>query len=427
MGIALALVVAYGVYLALVPRTPQSGILRVPAIDSAGLDPAVAKLIQTTLEEAKQAPSSGVAWGKIGSVLMHYEFIDAARSAFERAERLSPQEARWPYLHALLVMNSAPDEALAKLRRAVELARDQPDMPRLRLAQFLLERGRDKEAESQFRALLQRKPNHSPARLGLARLSFQHEKLAESSNLLSQCLDDMHSAKSAYAQLAVVERGLGNVAGAEAAARRSAALPPDQPWPDPFWDEAVRYRVGRKALIEDATTLLDHGRVADALQSLTVLTRDYPDDDEGWYLMGWAYNQQQQPIEAERALREHLRRSPRSPKGHSQLAVALLNQKRFAEAKEVLEAALQLKSTWRELHYNLGYACAQLGETNQAVSHLREALARDPNYVPSYIALGQLLIRRGEKNEAKQLLLQALDLSPSDARARTLLKQIEQP
>jgi len=116
-----------------------------------------------------------------------------------------------------------------------------------------------------------------------------------------------------------VQRGLGNVSGADDAARRSTALPADQPWPDPFWDEAASYRVGRKGLIEDATTLMDQGRLADALQVLTVLTRNYAEDDEGWYLMGWAYNQQQQPIQAERALREHLRRSPRSPKGHSQL------------------------------------------------------------------------------------------------------------
>ena len=88
--------------------------------------------------------------------------------------------------------------------------------------------------------------------------------------------------------------------------------------------------------------------------------------------------------------------------GHSQLAIALLSQKRYNEGIEVLEAALQLKSTWRELHYNLGYACAQLGRTNEAVLHLRNALERDPNYVPTYSALAELLIRRGDKEEARR-------------------------
>jgi len=61
------------------------------------------------------------------------------------------------------------------------------------------------------------------------------------------------------------------------------------------------------------------------------------------------------------------------------------------------------------------------------VSHLRNALERDPNYVPTYLALAELLTGRGEKREARQLLSQALDLSPSDVRARALLKQTEQP
>jgi len=163
--------------------TPERA--RLPTIDMAGVDPAIANLIQRTLREVNSGRPSGAAWGKLGSVLMHYEFMDEARSGFEQAEMLSPQEPRWPYLHALLLMNSAPDAALVKLRRAVELAPDQPDMPRLRLGQFLLERGREKEAELHFRALVQRRPDHAPAQLGLARLTFQHGQFAESSNLLS--------------------------------------------------------------------------------------------------------------------------------------------------------------------------------------------------------------------------------------------------
>jgi len=124
-------------------------------------------------------------------------------------------------------------------------------------------------------------------------------------------------------------------------------------------------------------------------------------------------------------LREHLRRSPQSPKGHAQLAVALLAQQRHAEAIEVLEAGVKLKPTWRELHSNLGYACVQLGRYDRAIQHFREALHHDPNYVPSYTALADLLVRRGEDVEALRLLRQAVELSPSDPRARSLLQRVE--
>src|SRR4030095_14011478 len=98
--------------------------------------------------------------------------------------------------------------------------------------------------------------------------------------------------------------------------------------------------MGKKALIEEATALMDQGRAREALPLLRVVTREYPDDDEAWYLMGWAFNQKQQSAQAEQALREHLRRSPQSPKGHAQLAVALLSQQRYAEAIDVLQAGV---------------------------------------------------------------------------------------
>ena len=47
---------------------------RPPSIDTTGLDPAVVKVISTALEGVKQNPRSSERWGKLGSVLMHYEF-----------------------------------------------------------------------------------------------------------------------------------------------------------------------------------------------------------------------------------------------------------------------------------------------------------------------------------------------------------------
>ena len=413
---AASALVAIVVCMILLPRAPQ-----LPVVPTAGLDPSVAKLIEKTLEDLRAAPRSGAAWGKLGSVLMHYEFVEEAGSAFDEAERISPAEVRWPYLHALLLLTRDGPTAIAKLQRAVALCPDNPDTPRLRLAEFLAERGRGEEAESHFQTLLRRSPNHPLALLGLARLRQVQGRSFESTNYLNACLDNPHAAKGACVLLAAAQQALGNGSAAETSARRSASLPADTPWPDPFWQEAAVYRVGRKAMLEDASALLDQQRFAEAMQVLEKAARDYPEDDEAWYLMGWALNQSQRGAEAERALREHLKRSPQSPKGHAQLAVALLGQQRITDAIDVLTAAVKLKPTWRELHSNLGYACVQLGRHDEAIRHFRNALGCDPNYVASYTALADLLSRRGETTEARQLLQQAIDLNPSDPRARALL------
>lgn len=398
--------------------------LKSPSIPTVGLDPAVATLIQRTLDQVRLAPRSDAAWGKLGSVLLHYEFVEQGHEAFAQAEKLSPKQPRWPYLHALLLLNHDASAAALKLERAVELCDGSPDMPRLRLAQFMAEHGRDEEAERQYNTLLRSQPGHAPALLGLARLHHTRGRLAESTNALHRCLDDRHTAKSAHALLAAIHRTLGQTSDAEAAARRSTSLPADAPWPDPYWEETLVWRVGRKAMIENASALMDQGRLEDSLPVLSEVTREYPADDEAWYLMGWALNRLQRGEPAERALREHLQRSPQSPKGHAQLAVSLLAQKRFTDAVEILEAALKLKPTWRELHSNLGYACVQLGREEEAIRHFRNALANDPNYPASYTALAELLTRRGDRAEARLLLRQALILDPDNARAPRLLERL---
>lgn len=404
----------------LLRRTPSP----VPHITTAGLDPAVARLIDATLAEVRAAPRSGEMWGKLGSVLMHYAFVEESRRAFERAEQLPPANPRWPYLHALLLVQRGDAAALPKLQRAVELTGEQTDAPRLQLAQWLAAHGRVAEAEAHFQSLLRATPNHAPALLGLARSRHASGKWLESTNLLQRCLTNPHTARAGTALLAASLQQLGNAAAAKAAARRSAALPGDAPWPDPFWAETLVWRVGKLALLEDASALIDRWQPAEALKPLAIVTRDYPSEPEGWYLAGWALNQLQRGAEAERALREHLRREPQSPKGHAQLAVALLAQRRPAEAIEVLHAAILLKPTWRELHSNLGYACVQLGREDEALQHYETALALDPNHVPTCTALAELHLRRDRKEEALRLVRLALELDPGDARADALLRRL---
>jgi tetratricopeptide (TPR) repeat protein len=385
----------------------------------------VAKLIDATLLEVRAAPDSAAAWGKLGSVLMHYEFVQEATDAFNEAERLAPSEPRWPYLHGILLLSREPGIALAKLRRAVSLSPERIDAPRLRLAQFLAEHGPFAEAEALFNFLLRADPAHTPALLGLARLRQSEGRLADCTNLLARCLADPHTARNAHVLLAAVQQAQGNPTAAALAARRSTGLPADAPWPDPWWTEALIYRVGRKARLEDASQLIEQGQPAEAARLLKGVAQDYPNDEEAWYQLGWALNQTRQFTEAEPALRQYLSLAPDSPKGHAQLGVVLLGLQRYDDAIAVLQAGLKLKPGWRELHSNLGYACVQLRRYDEAIGHYRNALRQDPNYVRTYTALAELLNLRGDRDEARRLVHQALELDPSDAYAKSLLQRLD--
>jgi tetratricopeptide (TPR) repeat protein len=399
------------------PSRPSSPL----KILTQSLDPAVSRLIQDSTARVTRTPESADAWGRLGSVLMHYEFVPEASEALAEAERLAPAEPRWPYLRGWLLMAHQPTEAVHALRRAATLAGAHQDACRLRLAQFLEERGQVNDAENEYRRLRVAVPEHPLAHLGLARIAHQRGDALEAERLLTPCLHHPQTRKVAHELLAAVQKSAGQESNALATARHAAALPPDPRSPDPLWDEAAVYRVGRKFALADAAAVLDAGKPQEALLLLESVTRDYPADPDGWYLLAWARNQAQDPRGAEHASREHLRRLPASARGLVQLAVALLGQRRYADALPVLESAGQLRPTWREIHSNLGYANVHLSRPAEAEQHYRQALAIDPAHVPTHTALAELLLRRGAQPEAKRLLQSAASLEPGNPRVQMLL------
>lgn len=418
-GVSVLVVCAVGWW-----RSPR---FAAPKIELKELDPAVAHVLSNLLADVRATPGSAKAWGRLGSALMHHDFVTEADTAFQRAAQLDPKEPRWPYLLALLRMQTQPGAALPLLERALSLAPEDADVPRLRLGEMYLGLGRMADAEQCFEGLLRAQPNHAAASLGLARVQQRQNRFAECSNLIARCLGSPHTAREALALLAAVKLSAGDREGAAAATRQSRGMPPDAPWPDPWWRETLEWRVGRKARLTDASGQLDAGEFNQAVAALREICRDYPQDEEAWYLLGWGLNQQQQFAEAEQALREHLRRSPESPKGHAQLGVTLLSLRRYPEAIEVLAAGVKLKPTWRELHSNLGFAAVQLGREAEAVGHFREALACDPGHAATYLSLAELLGRRGERAEARRLAEVALNLEPENARAAAMVQRWATP
>ena len=136
-----------------------------PQIETAGLDATATALIGQYLEKVRKAPRDGEAWGSLGAVLKSFGFRDEAGQCLTRAERLDPKQPRWPYLQATLRTDEPISLRIAKLRRATDLSGNEPEMPRLRLAQLLAEMGQEDAALEELRQLLHAKPACIPARL----------------------------------------------------------------------------------------------------------------------------------------------------------------------------------------------------------------------------------------------------------------------
>src|SRR5437899_2101638 len=112
-----------------------------PDVVLTGLDPTVVNVVEESRAAVRHSPRSAAAWGRLGMVLVVHDFHAEANRCFAQSERLDPRDPHWPYYQGITLFLGDPKAAIPKLRRAVALCGDRPDVPRLRLAETLFAQG----------------------------------------------------------------------------------------------------------------------------------------------------------------------------------------------------------------------------------------------------------------------------------------------
>ena len=387
-------------------------IALVPAIDQTDIDPAVLRLISGARTAVVEAPRSAEAWGRLGKVLLAHGFSDEALACFAQAEALDPDAPRWPYYQGTILSQGEPDAAIPKLQRAVEGCGNDPDAPRLRLAEILLAQGRPGDAEDQWQRLLRRDPAHARAHLGLARLAYQRGNLEQSMVHLNFALNGVRTRKAAHFLLAEVYEQRGDKEAAEQESRRAAALPDDEAWPDRFDEEVKQLETGRQVFLARADRLMHHGRLAEAIALLQQTVKNYPDSSSGWLLLGTAFLAKHDLGGAEEALRTASRLASDSVEVLFYRGNVHFLRGDHREAAAYFRQAVQLKPDFALAHYNLGHCLMRLGDRDGAIAAFRSAVSCKPDYADAQVHLGHLLLQTGQGAEALAHLRDAAQLDP---------------
>jgi tetratricopeptide (TPR) repeat protein len=397
-----------------------------PRVDLDGIDPAVRRAVEAARAAVLQDPRSGDAWGKLGMVLQSHGLpVEASNACFVQAERLDPRQPRWPYFQASGLLTTDPEAALPKLKRAAELCEGKPDAPQLQLAEQLLDSRLFEEAAQEFLRVLQRDPSNARASLGLARLAFERGELSESTTYLNRCADDTHTRKAARSLLAQVYQRLENKAAAEQELRQAAELPEDAPWPNPFQDEMVRLRVGKRAILAGADHLLRQNRFPQALKLLELAVKDYPNEEWAWEMLGRAHLGLRDLPAAERALRKATELGPDMPEAQFHLGVVLILQKNAQAAANCFRKATELKPGYALAYYNLGHSLKEQGDDAGALAAFRMAVNCKPDDSAAHYNLAALLLKKGQRDAAVAHLRHAVELDPTNQRAKELLEQVQ--
>jgi tetratricopeptide (TPR) repeat protein len=397
------------------------------------VDPAVREALEDHLEKVRQSPRSPEAWGTLGMVFTSHAFGEQALACFAQAERLDPQDSRWPYNQGLIFLAYDPLAALPKIRRAVQLCGDAVQEPelalrwqsaRLRLAELGVRLGRSDEAREHFQALLQRDSTHPRAHLGLARLYFQAGEMDRCREHLPHALAHPAARRSALTLHAQLLRRQGNLTAARRELARAIDLPREPDWPDEYVAEALPYKVGESARLQQAEHLLDQGRPADSIQRLREIVQTYPRSARAWTLLGWAQLMQQDLPAAEKALHAARKLDPGSARVYLYLGNARYEQQDYRSAIGFFRKAIERKPDSLQAQFNLGLSLKKEGEPRAAISAFREAVRCQPLSAAAHVQLGELLAQDKQYDEAQSHLKQAIELNPADGHARKLLEEL---
>jgi tetratricopeptide (TPR) repeat protein len=109
---------------------------------------------------------------------------------------------------------------------------------------------------------------------------------------------------------------------------------------------------------------------------------------------------------------------------HSDLAIEAMKNRRYADALEEWNKALDLDATDAQAHNNFGVALMETGRTDQAIEHYRKALGIHPKFSEACNNLGEALAGKGADKEAIVHFEKAIRLDPGFTVARENLGMV---
>lgn len=417
----------------------------IPELPLGDVEQELAEVIVATRTALEQDPRSASAWGNFGRALQVNEvFIDVSRTCFEEAQRLDPQDPRWPYFLANVDLSEGKrDQAIKNLQRSIELCGNQSEDsegPRLLLGETLASLGQQEDAEEQFRQVLAANPQNPRANFALGTLRLSSGDRPAARAHLQRCLSNPQTRKRASAQLATLFEETGDQTNAEYYAKLESNFPKDAPPSDKFLSEHAHLARRKRHRYRIVEQMEAQGQLAAAEAILKQLVEVYPQEDTPHLLFARVVAQRGKYDLAEEHLRIALKLAPEKYQAHYLLALALLRRGEvllegkqpdkqkatalFEESARLSSHVLSTKPDYGFAHMSYGLALKRLGKDAEAFEEFAEAVHCNPEFADNHLNYGIALAERGRSAEARYHLEQAQQLAgPSDSRPATALKQ----
>ena len=357
-------------------------------------------------------------YGQLGRLLLAAELGGIANLCFRHAERLMPQDHRWPYFlgHSALFLENRT-QAIKSFERAHELAPTDPSAL-VWLAETHLVDGRAAEAEALFLEATSFEAASAAARFGAGRAALARRAYTDAIDHLQATLATNPDASAVHYPLAMAHRALGDHdRAATHLQQRGESWPP---LPDPLMAPL-------RALLQSVTVYEISGR--DALQAgdWTAAAAAFrrglelePLDPALRYELGTALYASGDVESAQQEFRTVIRQTPSFANAHISLATIFSLQGDYSEALEEFSVALQYHPNSVEGRFGLAEVLRVSGQVEEALGEYERVLSLDPTVVEAWVGFGAALVALERGQEARDLHRDAQRVHPNHPKLREL-------
>jgi protein O-GlcNAc transferase len=261
------------------------------------------------------------------------------------------------------------------------------------------DRGRVREAERLYQAVLAADARHSGALLRLGMLRLDQRRVAEAEPLFRRATKADKRSAEAHQLLGFTLTGLGRLDEAVGSYEKAIALRPGL---------AETYNNLGYAL-----QLL--GRVSDAMARYRKAISLRPDYHEAHNNLGNAHHRENQSEKAIPHYQRAIEINPGYAEAYWNLGTALRATGQLEDAAEVYARAIAIRPDYAEAHNSLGNTLRALGRREDALAQYDKAIAIKPDYREALVNLGDTLLGLKREEAAISSYDRALAIRPEDA------------
>ena len=353
--------------------------------------------------------------------------------ALEEVDVALDRRSEWQQaaiLKAEVLRKSSPAEVIAFYQSFVKEHPASYDV-RMHLGRELATDRKLAEAREQFREAEKLQPKDSQAAYAIGLLSLQLEEFPEAQTAFTRAL------KLGHREAAAIYLGMGQAS--EGLKRFDEAIGWYQKVDTGDWVRAqlkIATLISRQQGIEagrqylqkiepksaedrvqiiqvEAQLLRDAKQWKETYELLSKAVIDYPDSFELLYDRAMAAERIQKLDVLEADLRKVIKMKPDYAHAYNALGYTLAEKTdRLAEARDLIEKALQLAPDDPFIEDSLGWVHYRMGQTGAALKHLQAAYSARPD--PEIAAhLGEVLWKSGQRDQAQKIWRAALTENPN--------------